>query len=616
MNKWVIIILVGLAVVAGVVIGTALPKGGAMAAADDESVTDWTCSMHPQVSLPEAGACPICGMDLIPRSQTQASPSGNTMELNEHAKALAKVETASVIRGEAIKQMQLSARIVEDPTRVRAVTVLGSGRLEQLHANYIGMPVKKGDHLAEIFSPEFSTAAAELLAASQSQPDDSLMVKSAKRKLTLLGVSPQQIDAMLRNGEVPPTYTLYCPIDGIISTSHGHEGEWFKKDQKLFEIVNLETVWLHIDAYESQLEMVYFGQPVTLTMPSFPGRSWKSTVSFIQPILNAKSRSVQVRATIENSDGVLRPNMFAYARVEAHLDAKSRVIQPSLKGKWISPMHPEIVRDEPGQCPICGMDLVSGEEFIKQQEASADQALLIPDTAPLVLGERAVVYVAVGESTYEPRLVKLGHHVQDAYVVLSGLKEGEQVVKRGAFRIDSDLQIQAKPSMMTMWPHDEVAATALSPDMIEHIKPQLLELVDSWMQVQEKLSKGETGHLLHVFQAMEQQFKNLPHRSDIPMMEAAWQDLQKLIKGIQAHPDNLKEGFEAGLLANISEALIKVFKRNDIEMPETWAVMYCPMVPRGQEEGAYWLQKDGEVENPFFLGGMRHCGEAKAFSDE
>ena len=125
-------------------------------------------------------------------------------------------------------------------------------------------------------------------------------------------------------------------------------------------------------------------------------------------------------------------------------------LDPSpLDGKWVGPMHPEIVRDEPGVCPICGMDLVEAQT--PGDESVGELPLVIPDTAPLITGERAVVYVETGsgaELGYEGREVHLGPHAGNEYVVLHGLREGERVVSRGNFKLDSALQIQARPSMM------------------------------------------------------------------------------------------------------------------------------------------------------------------------
>ena len=154
-----------------------------------------------------------------------------------------------------------------------------------------------------------------------------------------------------------------------------------------------------------------------------------------------------------NPDGKLLPDMFVRAVVYARMTQTGEVLDVNLAGKWISPMHPEIIKDAPGLCDICQMKLVPAEELVGYMTATDDPnaaPLVIPASAPLITGKRAVVYVAIPgqKGRYEGREVVLGSRAGDYYVVRSGLDEGERVVTRGAFKIDSALQIMAKPSMM------------------------------------------------------------------------------------------------------------------------------------------------------------------------
>ena len=143
--------------------------------------------------------------------------------------------------------------------------------------------------------------------------------------------------------------------------------------------------------------------------------------------------------------------MFVRAKVTAQFASHGQVLDPNLGGKWVSPMHPEIIKDQPGKCDVCGMDLVPAEALGQTSAAHIHAPLVIPATAPLLTGTRAIVYVEVENAsgpTYEGREVVLGPRAGDVYVVESGLSEGELVVSSGNFKIDSALQIQAKPSMM------------------------------------------------------------------------------------------------------------------------------------------------------------------------
>ena len=187
-----------------------------------------------------------------------------------------------------------------------------------------------------------------------------------------------------------------------------------------------------------------------------PGITLTSKIVFIPPVLDEKTRTIKVRVNVDNSDGKLKPGLLAHAIVYSTLMTDKPVIDKSFIGKWISPMHPEILRDKPGNCPICSMPLVPTEEYFSSISTNSPLSIVIPATAPLITGKRAVVYVAVPDKPgpYEGREIVLGPRAGKYYVVKSGLKAGEQVVVNGNFKIDSAMQLDAKPSMMSMEEHN------------------------------------------------------------------------------------------------------------------------------------------------------------------
>jgi Cu(I)/Ag(I) efflux system membrane fusion protein len=222
---------------------------------------------------------------------------------------------------------------------------------------------------------------------------------------------------------------------------------------RIYTIADLSRVWVLLDAYETDLLWIRYGQEVEFGTEAYPGELFKGRISFIDPVLDAKTRTVKVRVNAENLAGKLKPEMFVRAVVRTRIAAGGKVMEPDLAGKWISPMHPEIVKDEPGTCDVCGMPLVKAESlgYVPGDAAMSEAPLVIPDSAPLITGERAVVYVAVPEKegVYEGREVVLGPRASNYYLVKHGLEEGEMVVVKGNFKIDSEIQIQAKPSMMS-----------------------------------------------------------------------------------------------------------------------------------------------------------------------
>ncbi|MHC4498183.1 MAG: efflux RND transporter periplasmic adaptor subunit [Planctomycetota bacterium] len=198
---------------------------------------------------------------------------------------------------------------------------------------------------------------------------------------------------------------------------------------------------------------VRYGQQVEFKAEAYPGESFKGKISFIDPVLDPRTRTVKLRVNVENPDGRLKPGMFVRAIVRAEVAQAGQVMDPAMAGKWVCPMHPDIVKDVSGSCDICEMPLVTTESlgYVKVN-APNEAPLVIPASAPLITGTRAVVYVKVTQTekpTYEGREVVLGPRAGDHYIVDSGLSEGEVVVTRGSFKIDSAMQIQAKPSMMS-----------------------------------------------------------------------------------------------------------------------------------------------------------------------
>ena len=182
------------------------------------------------------------------------------------------------------------------------------------------------------------------------------------------------------------------------------------------------------EAYESDLPWLHYGQSVRFTSEAFPGETFTGQIAFIDPVLDARTRMVRMRVNLANTQSKLKPDMFVRAVVRSRIAKGGQVMDPGLAGKWISPMHPEIIKDEPGTCDICGMDLVSAQS-LGYAEATQDTApLVIPASAPLITGKRAVVYLDKGNGIYEGRDITLGPRAGDHYLVERGLKEGDRVV--------------------------------------------------------------------------------------------------------------------------------------------------------------------------------------------
>jgi Cu(I)/Ag(I) efflux system membrane fusion protein len=387
-------------------------------------------------------------MELIPVSENSMTGSGHAHEvhLSAHARKLAEVETAAVERRFVETEVRLTGKVEYDETRMATVAARVAGRLDRLFVDYTGMPVRKGDHLVELYSPELLAAQQELLQAGDS---DSLR-EIARDKLLLYGLTPDQIAVLEETGTASDQLTLYSPFGGVVIEKNGVEGMYLQTGSPIYTIADLSSVWIILDAYESDLALLQYGQPVSISTETYPGETFTGTVIFIDPIIDESTRTANVRINMPNPEERLKPGMFVRATAQIKLAEQGVAETVDLSGKWICPMHPEELSDEPGLCALCQMERVDPASLGILPSASARPPLVIPASAALLTGKRAVVYLQTQEGVYRPRKIELGRRAGDYYIVESGLDEGDVVVARGAFKIDSEVQIQAKPGMMSM----------------------------------------------------------------------------------------------------------------------------------------------------------------------
>jgi len=425
----------------------------------------WTCSMHPQIIADKPGKCPKCGMDLIPLALDSVVGSGaGELRISDEAARLMEIETSIVERKYVTAEIRMVGKVDYDETRVKNITAWVPGRIDRLYVDFTGISVKKGDHLVDLYSPQLISSQAELLQASKAagniKSDTSELIKrsamatldAAREKLRLLGLNSKQIKKIENSQKAAPHITIYSPMGGVVIHKHAKEGMYVNTGMPVYTVADLSSLWVKLDAYESDLPWIRYGQEVEFTTEAHPGEVFPGIISFIAPVLDAKTRTVKLRINVDNTDGKLKPDMFVRATVRPQIAAGGRVMATAMAGKWICPMHPAQVRETEGGCDICGMDLVTTESlgYVKADDGM-DVPIVIPVTAPLITGKRAIVYVKKPNTdvpTYESRQIVLGPRAGDYYIVKSGLQEGEIVVTNGNFKIDSEMQIQAKPSMM------------------------------------------------------------------------------------------------------------------------------------------------------------------------
>lgn len=610
----------------------------------------WTCSMHPQILMPGPGKCPICGMDLIPLTIESDQETGTReLKMSSSAQKLAEIETSKVERRFVPAEIRLVGKVDYDETKVKNITAWVPGRLDRLFVDYTGITVKKGEHMVLLYSPELLTAQEELIQAKKSANEFKtsgmkIMRETAEKtleasrdKLRLWGLTQEQIDSIEKSGKANDHITIYSPISGIVIKKNVDEGAYVTTGTKLYTVADLSRMWVMLDAYESDLVWLRYGQEADIGTEAYPGEVFKGTISFIDPMLDSKTRTVKVRVDVPNKDGKLKPDMFVRSVIHSRVARSGKVMDESLAGKWICPMHPEIIKEKKGDCDICGMPLVTTESLgyatVKDTKETAPP-LVIPASAPLITGKRAVVYLKNPdkEGVFAGREITLGPRVGDYYIVDEGLTEGEMVVTKGNFKIDSALQIQAKPSMMN--PEGGIAQTGhehhagmdrksseqlpvssdqsnkINYEVPDKFREQIDDVLDVYFKIQDALTKDTP-------EIVKEQGKLLGQALDIVDMSqlkgegrVAWmKDLNVLndqasILGSSSDIENQRKSFEV-----LSETLKSVIVDFGTSGKHAVIVFHCPMA--FNNKGADWLQDNPDLRNPYFGSAMLTCGEKK-----
>lgn len=468
-SKWITAVIVLGGLLAGYWAGSMSTSPGTAGSQQAHEHADsdqmWTCSMHPQIQKPNPGKCPICGMDLIPVSdESSGGQDEREISFSEEAVKLMELQTSTVERKFVKAEIRLDGKVAYDETRVEYITAWVDGRIDELYVDFTGTEVNKGEHMAYLYSPKLLSAQEEVLQALKSSRSSSegsseflkrstkATLEAAREKLRLLGLKPEQIKQIEETGEPTDHLTIYAPSGGTVVDKGVKEGMYVNTGTRIYTIADLSKVWVMLDVYESDLSWIRYGQDVKFTVEAYPGKTFTGKVSFIDPLLESDTRTINVRVNVENPEKKLKPGMFVRALVQPEVAAAGKVMAPDMAGKWICPMHPGVVKEAKGNCDICGMDLVAVESMGYTIPDDTSPPLVIPESAVLITGKRAVVYVEVPDKdkpTFEGREIVLGAKAGDYYIVKEGLEEGDSVVTSGNFKIDSALQIQAKPSMMS-----------------------------------------------------------------------------------------------------------------------------------------------------------------------
>ncbi len=585
----------------------------------EEASSLWTCPMHPQIQLPDPGDCPICGMDLVPMKKDDLGP--RQFAMSEASRKLASIGTTPVTRRFVTRPVRLVGKVDFDETVVKTIAARVPGRLDRLYVDYTGVTVSAGDHLVWLYSPELLTAQEELLESrkrlkatgaeeSTFLHDSNLRAfESAKQKLLLWGLTEVQIQEILERGEADDHMMITSPVSGVVIHKALNEGDYVKEGTRIYEIADLRHLWIRLDAYEQDLPWILYGQSVTVQTEAMPGEEFEGWISFIDPVLDQKTRTIKVRVNVSNPEGKLKPGMFVRAVVEARLGGGGRLIDGHLAHKWICPMHPAVVKDVAGDCPICGMGLKLAEDIGYVETKKSIKPLVIPVSAVLVTGQRAVVYVQVPgkkRPTYEGREIVLGPRAGGYYIVKEGLQENENVVTKGAFRIDSSLQILAKPSMMSQ----KGEKGTFSGMEVRMFRAKLGPLFEAYLAFHAALAKDDAKGARQAVQTISETLEELNGAILPRKPRSLWEEELSTLR--MGATDGLEAEGLAPLrksFADISKAMLAVARLFGQPGSEVIYEAFCPMA--FDSRGASWIQIGKAIHNPFFGTAMQSCGEIR-----
>ena len=536
---------------------------------DEASQTNqmWTCSMHPQIMQSEPGDCPICGMDLIPAEAGADGLTADQFKLTPNAMALANIQTTVIDNGSIENGIiKLSGKIAENEEANAVQVSYFSGRIERLNISFTGEEVRKGQLLAAIYSPELYAAQQELITASSLKESQPALYKAVRNKLKLWKLSENQINQIETSGKVIENFPVYATVSGTVTEKLVEQGDYIKQGQPLLKIANLNTVWANFDVYENQIEQFKKGQEVKVITNAYPNKIFKGTVDFIDPVLNSKTRTVDLRVVLNNKEAIFKPGMFVSAEIES-------------------------------------------------DKINSNEVITVPSSAVLWTGERSVVYIKSNpnEPVFKLKEVTLGNKIGDNYKVLDGLSSGNEIVTNGTFTVDAAAQLQDKKSMMNqpvakeMTVNDDYSKiTRLeSPKAFQQ---QLKQVYDNYINLKDALVEDNSEQATSDAKKIISSFRKINMELLTGEAHKQWMTLEG---HIQSSANSISKSSEIKTqrdhFKQLSVHLIKAVQLFGVN--EKVYVEFCPMADNNN--GAYWLSKEEQILNPYFGDAMLKCGEVK-----
>jgi Cu(I)/Ag(I) efflux system membrane fusion protein len=475
--------------------------------------------------------------------------------------------------------VRLNGKVQSDERLVYSQSSHVPGRIENLMVNFTGDFVKKGQVIASVYSPELVTAQKELFEAQKIKETQPQLFNAAREKLKNWKLSANQIDQILDSESTMETYDVQADVSGYVTKKMVNPGDYIRRGEAIYEIADLSKVWILFDVYESDMPWIKKGNKVEFAIPSLPGETFSGTITFLDPVIDPKTRVAKARVEVANQGLKLKPEMFASATVEAKL-------------------------------------------------RNLSDAVVVPKTAVMWTGERSVVYVKSETEqgvNFMMRDVNLGPALGESYVIESGLQEGEEIAVNGTFSIDAAAQLAGKPSMMNpaggpaMTGHNhggtEVPAASESESETKakplkvstDFKKQLTKVYQNYLTMKDAFVASDAHKVMTAATDVTAALKKVDMgllKGDAHMV---WMEnlavLEKTATSISKLMDIEKQRSEFAKFNIAFYKSINAFGLDDV----TAYYQYCPMAEK--DKGAYWFSNSEEIKNPYFGDEMLGCGE-------
>ena len=529
----------------------------------DAIKTIYTCSMHPQIRQPEPGLCPICEMELIPLGETE-SDDPLVLKMTDAAVTLANVQTETIGKtGKPAKTTTLPGKIQPDERLAFSQVAHVPGRIEKLFVQFTGESVRKGQKLAEIYSPELISAQRELLEAVKLEDINPGLLSSARQKLKFWKITGDQISNLEKSGDLIETFTVFADVTGTVTNREVSVGDYVQRGEVLFKMVDLSRLWVLFDAYESELADIEIGDRISFTTPAVPGKTFSSRVRFIDPQIDPRTRTASIRTEVSNPGGLLKPEMFVSGTVES---------------------------------PV-----------------ATEQALTVPASAILWTGKRSVVYVKLPQMevpSFQFREITLGDRIGDRYIVLDGVSAGEEIVVHGNFAIDAAAQLNNQASMINrnvLLPgmgHEPTLSFREETDPA--FKEQLAQVVDAYLALKDALVLSNPSQAVQSAGTFLQRLEDVNGHQLKGMAHDHWMEIETALRthGQRiASKEDLEE--QRAQFEFVSDELIEAVRAYGIS-GQTVYIQHCPMA--FDDRGADWISEEKPIKNPYFGDRMLKCG--------